>query len=333
MMLTVGVIGGGLIAREHLEAIQTMNDLHSVALAEIDSSKRDALAGEYGLNGYTDYKQMIQETTPDIVIITLPHHLHKEAALFSAQKGCHLLLEKPMALNSEECEEIMKAAAEHKVQLLVGHIQHYFRENRMAKRVIQELELGDLVFINETRHLNYFTDDRPAWFLDPACSGGGIIMNIGAHCIDKVQWVVDELFTKVTSNLSYRFPGIEGAGLLHLETDSGIPVSISISGYTPVPRHVTEFVFTKGMMKVEVGKGVWVSKDGRYEQVYVSNQNQPFQDQLIELIDGITGKAPIENTGEYGKSIVQVIEAIYQSNQEAKTIRLSHSLHRKEGLV
>ncbi|REJ10308.1 Gfo/Idh/MocA family protein [Halobacillus trueperi] len=333
MMLTVGVIGGGVIAREHLEAIQSLNDLHAVALAEIDSSKRDALSGEFGLNGYSDYKQMIQETTPDIVIITLPHHLHKEAALFSARQGCHLLLEKPMALNAEECEEIIKAAAEHNVQLLVGHIQHYFQENRMAKRVIQELELGDLVFINETRHLNYFTDDRPEWFLNPACSGGGIIMNIGAHCVDKIQWVVGEPFTKVTSNLSYSSPGIEGAGLLHLETESGIPVSISISGYNPVPKHVTEFVFTKGMMKVEIGKGVWVSKHGRYEQVYSSNQDHPFQDQLIELMNGITGKSPIENTGVYGKSIIQVIESIYQSDQEVKTLRLSHSLQGKEGLV
>ncbi|MEC3884007.1 Gfo/Idh/MocA family oxidoreductase [Halobacillus sp. HZG1] len=332
-MLNVGVIGGGIIAREHLEAIRSLDELQAVALAELDASKRDALSREFGLNGYTDYKQMIQETTPDLVIITLPHHLHKEAALFSAEQGCHLLLEKPMALNSIECKEILTAAAENNVQLLVGHIQHYFQENKWAKRVIQELKLGELVFINETRHLHYFTDDRPKWFLDPDCSGGGIIMNIGAHCIDKIQWVVNEPFTKVISNLSYASPGIEGAGLLHLETESGIPVSISISGYNPVPKQVTEFVFTNGMMKVEIGKGVWVSKDGKYEQVYASNQDHPFQEQLIELVNGITGKAPIENTGVYGKSIIQVIESIYQSDQEAKSVRLSHSFQGKEELL
>ncbi|WP_035531866.1 Gfo/Idh/MocA family protein [Halobacillus kuroshimensis] len=332
-MLNVGVIGGGLIAKEHLQAIQSLDELQAVALAEIDSSKRDALAEEFRLNGYTDYKQMIHETTPDIVIITLPHHLHKEAALFSAQQGCHLLLEKPMALNSKDCEEVLAAATEHNVQLLVGHIQHYFQENKRAKRVIHELKLGELVFINEKRHLNYFTADRPEWFLDPDCSGGGIIMNIGAHCIDKIQWVVNEPFTKVTANLSYTSPGIEGAGLLHMETESGIPVSVSISGYNPVPKQLTEFVFTNGMMKVEIGKGVWVSKGGKYEQVYASNLDHPFQEQLTELVNGITGKAPIENTGVYGKSIIQVIESIYQSDQESRAVRVSHSYQGKGELL
>ncbi|MGP4108129.1 Gfo/Idh/MocA family protein [Virgibacillus sp. L01] len=328
MNLTVGIVGAGIIAKEHMQAIDAINELQAVAIADIDERKAKKMAEEFKVTDFTNYRHMIQEETPDIVVITLPHYLHREAAVFSANQGCHILLEKPMALNTLECEEIMEAAKGNNVQLMVGHIQRYFQENIITKKIIEEERLGDLVMVNENRYMNYFTEDRPSWFYKSANAGGGIVMNLGAHCIDKVQWMLGTRFSKVLSKMSYVSKNlkvttdIEGSGLLFLETTEGIPATISLCGYEVVPRHATELFFTRGMVRVEAGKGVWVSKEGVYERIDTLQVSSPFEKQLIELVSAINGDGTIDNSGDYAKSIIQVIEGCYQSHVHGNAIEL-----------
>ncbi|QHE52874.1 Gfo/Idh/MocA family protein [Pontibacillus sp. HMF3514] len=329
MSLTVALIGAGIISSEHLKAISRMKELQAIAVADIDEAKVKEVSREYNLIGYVDYRELVQNENPDIVVISLPHFLHKDAAIFCARNGCHILLEKPMALNTQECDEILQAALDHDVQLMIGHIQHYFPENDVAKKMIHEGDLGELVQITETRHMNYFKQDRPAWFLERDKAGGGIMMNLGAHSIDKIQWLLNSRFSRVMSNLSFhsRHLGIssdiEGSGLMYLETEKGVPVTISISGYEVVPKHITELIFTKGMMKVEVGKGVYVSQGGSYSQVPTPSDKSPFEKQFMELIDAIQGKRILENSGSYGKSVVNVIQGIYESHERRNIIEIN----------
>ncbi|KGX90440.1 Gfo/Idh/MocA family protein [Pontibacillus marinus] len=329
MSLRVALIGAGIISSEHLKAISRIEELQAVAIADIDEAKVNTASREYDLIGYLDYRDMVQKEKPDIVVISLPHFLHKDAAIFCARNGCHILLEKPMALNTLECDEMIQVASDHDVQLMIGHIQHYFPENDVAKKRIHEGILGQLVQINETRHMNYFKQDRPAWFLECDKAGGGIMMNLGAHSIDKIQWLLNSRFSRVMANLSYHHrdvevsSDIEGSGLVYLETENEIPVTISISGYEVVPKHVTELIFTKGMMKVEVGKGVYVSQGGSYAQVPTPSDKSPFEKQFMELIDAIQGKRILENSGTYGKSVVSVIQGIYESHESRNMIEIT----------
>ncbi|TLS37215.1 Gfo/Idh/MocA family protein [Pseudalkalibacillus caeni] len=336
MSLTVAVIGAGIIAVEHLDALKGMEELQAIAVADIDEAKAEKISEDYQVKGYSDYRKMIESESPDIVVITLPHFLHKEAAVFAASKGCHILLEKPMALTITECDEIIGAAEKNRICLMVGHIQHYFQENIIAREQIESGELGELIMINETRHMNYFTSGRPQWFLEAEKSGGGIVMNIGAHCIDKTQWLMGSRYAKVLSKLTYRgevegfSPDVEGSGLLYLETIDQIPVTISLSGYEGVPKHVTELIFTNGMMKVEVGKGVWISEGDAYQLVHYPKGSSPFKKQFAELTAAINRKEVIRNSGEYARSIIEVIEACYRSNKEGKIIELKDaSLQRR----
>ncbi len=329
MSLSVVLIGAGIIATEHLSAITNIEELCAVAVADIDVAKVEKIKREYDLIGYLDYREMVQKESPDIVVISLPHFLHKEVAIFCAKNECHILLEKPMALNARECDEILQAASEYGVQLMIGHTQHYFPENEVAKKLIHEGDLGQLVQINETRHMNYFKQERPQWFLERDKAGGGIMMNLGAHSIDKVQWLLNTYFSKVMANLSYYSSDlgmtcdVEGSGLVYLETEKGIPVTLSISGYEVVPKHDTELIFSKGMMKVELGNGVYVSRNGSYTSVPVTSNKTPFEKQYMELIHAINGKRSLENSGSYGKSVVKVIQGIYESHEKKKIIEIN----------
>ncbi|QHW34001.1 Gfo/Idh/MocA family oxidoreductase [Paenibacillus rhizovicinus] len=331
----VVIIGAGNIAVSHLEALRKMTRLEAVAVADVQEQRASKLADEYGIHAYADYRAMIEQEKPDVAVITLPHFLHKEAAVWCAEAGCHILLEKPMALNAAECDEIIAAVKASQVRLLVGHTQHYLPENRKAAQLIRQGDLGELLMINDTRHMHYYRDSRPDWFLEQAKAGGGILTNLGSHSLDKIQWFGGAPIAKVRASVSYFGPrgDVEGSGLVYLENENGLPATISQSGYAVVPRNETELVFTKGMLKVLSGQSLWISEGETYVQVPVEDQTDPFILQFEDLIDHIETGKPLACSMEYSRSIVAAVDAIYAShaNKTEWTVRSDgHAIHPAE---
>ncbi|MFP7298119.1 Gfo/Idh/MocA family protein [Neobacillus niacini] len=323
MVYKIALIGAGIIADYHLEALQELRQkLTPIAIADINEEKARRLALHYNLTPYSDYKEMVIKEKPDIVVIALPHFLHKEAALWCAQSKCHILLEKPMALHKKECEIIIQEAERNSIKLLVGHTQHYLPENLLVKEMIEAGTFGQLVMINDTRHLYYFYENRPDWFFHKEQSGGGILMNLGAHSIDKIQWLTGSTIAKVKASVSYfgNKGDVEGSGVVYLETSNGIPATISQSGYPGVPKNETEIIFSKGMIKLISGKGVWVSENGEYRQVAIENSSNPFILQFEDLLESIENNSEPECSGTYAKSVIAAIETIYQSHQSGKEL-------------
>lgn len=323
MRYRVALIGAGGISRHHLDAIRQLGPerLTAVAVVEPDEAKGRVVATEYGLRWYDDYREMIIQEQPDIAIIALPHHLHEECAVFCAANGSHLLLEKPMALSSASCDVILNAVREAGVTLMVGHTQHYLPENRQAKALIGSGRLGKLVAIHDTRHKAYFEEDRPRWFLEKEKAGGGILMNLGAHSIDKIQWLTGSRVTKVKAVLSYEAPigNVEGSGVVLAETEGGIGAVIVQSGYPGVAKDETELIFTGGMARLVSHQGLWISRDGQYEpaeEFQAQEAEEPFAAQLDDLLDAIEHHTEPECSGEYAKSVISVLEAVYRSQEE-----------------
>ncbi|GAA0134289.1 Gfo/Idh/MocA family oxidoreductase [Paenibacillus sp. YSY-4.3] len=317
MPYRVALIGAGIISRNHLNAIRQMKELSAAAVADIDEERGRTVSGEYDITYYSDYKEMIRKEKPDIAIIALPHFLHEECAVWCAAQGCHLLLEKPMALNLKQCDEILKGVREAGVKLMVGHTQHYWPANLLAKTLIERGELGKLIAIQDTRHLYYFNENRPAWFLEKAKAGGGILMNLGAHSIDKIQWLTGSRIKKVKAALSFEGEkgDVEGSGSLFLETSSGVSAVIVQSGYAGVPKDETELIFAQGMIRLVSAKGLWVSRDGRYEEVKPPYSSDPFVLQFEDLLQAIRQDVEPDSSGEYARSVIAVLEAVYRSDE------------------
>lgn len=354
MTYRVAVVGGGIIADAHLEALAAMaaadarrgeeaeagagieadvrslrgaapqghvpeigrRGIRAVAVADLAEERAKALAERYGVAAYTDYMQMIERERPDIAIITLPHYLHREAALYCLEQGCHVLLEKPMALDVAECDEIIAAARRTRLALLVGHTQHYIAENRAAKRIVDEGSLGELVMIRDVRNVHYYSDSRPSWFFKQALAGGGIMMNLGSHSIDKIVWLAGSAVSKVKAAVSYHGDrgDIEGSGMALLQLHSGLPASLALSGYPGCARNETELAFTRGMLRLETGKGLWISRGGDYERVETEPQAAPFVLQLRDLIECIEDRRDPAASLAHSRHTVATVRAIYASH-------------------
>ncbi|WP_262686943.1 Gfo/Idh/MocA family protein [Paenibacillus baimaensis] len=315
MDLKAAVIGAGIISDQHFEAMQRTEGYTPCAVVDINKDKAEQAAKRYGVRAYTDYHEMMETEQPNVAAIALPHFLHKETALYAAERGCHLMLEKPMALTTTECDEIIAAARRGNIRILVGHTQHYMAENLAAKAILNSGELGELVMINDTRHIHYYKDSRPQWFLEKAKSGGGILANLGAHSIDKIQWLTDSYVRRVRASVSHhgKRGDVEGSGIIWLELDNGIPATIVQSGYPGASRNETELIFTGGMLKLNTGQDLWISRGGTYEPVEVTAIATPFELQYRELRDAIREARDPECSGDYGRSVIAAIEQVYRS--------------------
>lgn len=265
---------------------------------------------------YTDFRDMVLEEKPDIVIINLPHFLHKEAAIWCAKQGCHVLLEKPMALSVQECMEMNAAFARHGVRLAIGHMQRFIKEYMAAKRLIDSGELGELLFIQDCRYGNYFSERRPAWFLDRARSGGGVVINLGSHSMDRVMWLAESRFAKVKAKMTAQSPGIdvEGSASIYLETTSGVPVHIALNGYRSALVNTTELQFTQGSLLIRPGHGVQWSRAGKEpELVLAEEKGTTFSRQWDAMLDALRTGAELPISGEYGMTVMAAVEAAYRS--------------------
>lgn len=317
-MLKCGVIGAGIISKRHLDALKRHPMTEVAAIADLDRAKALQAAEAYGAAAYTDYKEMLEQERLDMVIINLPHALHEESSLLCAQKGIHVLLEKPMSVSAASCQRITRAFEEAGLVLQIGHVQRYFPENKKAKELILSGRFGKLVMIEDVRTSLYFTPGRPAWFLKKELSGGGIMMNLGAHSLDKIMYLTDSHIKEIHGYCGCDMPGcgVEGRAQALLQTESGIPAAITLCGYNDVPVNETTLYCTNGVIKLSTGTGLEVWNGSAFEEVECSRNSQPFDEQLFDFVQAVEGKRRPVTDGRYSGEIVGLIEQIYGQNEE-----------------
>ncbi|MCM0650893.1 Gfo/Idh/MocA family oxidoreductase [Clostridium swellfunianum] len=316
-MINIGIIGAGIISRSHVQACENIDWARVTCIADIVYERAAAFTDSFGIKAYSDYKQMIDNEDLQAVIITLPHNLHKSATVDCCNKGLNVLIEKPMAISSKECEEMIEAANTNGVKLMVAHVQRYFPENIKAKEIIASKELGELIMIVDVRNNDYFSEDRPKWFLNPTMSGGGIFMNYGAHSLDKIIWITDSNVKNVEGKIGFfnEIYNVEGNAQAFIELENGVTAVLSQHGYKGDSKNITEFCCTNGVIKLCTGKGLWVDKGKGFEEVILEEKEKVFENQLLDFLNAIKHGTKPEISGEYGLNIIKLIETFYGSSR------------------
>lgn len=315
-MTRLGIIGAGNFSYTHKSAVKLLPDCEICAISDLVIEKAEALAEGTDAKVYTDYKEMLAKEKPDGVILNLPHFLHKSVTIDCLEMGVPVLVEKPMALNSEECDEMIAASKRTGVPFAVGHLSAYSKSCKELKKIIQNKTLGELVAINEIRTANYFVN-RPAWFLDKKLSGGGIMMNLGAHYIDKVLYLTDsepEVLSSVFSNKATN-DNVEATAQFLLRLPENVSASGTFSGCAGSGQCETTLYFSRGAAQIRYGLELWISKEGgTYEPVVTGDHseimNQTMVEQIEEFSKLIRGEENHATTPEHGGRVISVLETI-----------------------
>lgn len=185
--LRIALIGAGEVAEhKHLRALREVRGAKVVAVADPDTVRCARVADRYGISlRFADAQSCISPTVADIVAILTPPGTHAELALAALAAGCHVLVEKPLALTLAECDALTAATREHSPWAMTGFHMRWHRLLLAARDVIASGQLGQLESIRTTWNSPRDDEIAPPW-KRIRITGGGAIVELGVHLFD--QW-------------------------------------------------------------------------------------------------------------------------------------------------
>lgn len=202
--MRVAVVGLGTIGLRHLDTLGTLPGVEVAAAA--DPRVR---SDEVSVPLFRSYEAMLDAVPVDAVVLCTPSWLHGEQGVLAADRGIHVISEKPLAITLAGADEVVDACRRNGVRLAVLHQYRFHAPVVALKRAIDEGALGSIVFVNIAffwrRDREYYAKDggwRGTWRGD----GGGALMNQGSHAVDLARWLGGPIATVMTATANVRFP-------------------------------------------------------------------------------------------------------------------------------
>ncbi len=334
------MIGSGGWARWYGEAMQDSDKAKLVAVA--GGTRAPKYAEDFGIALEESVEKLCEREDVDLVVICSPHGLHADHAVIAAERGKHILVEKPMATTVEECDRMIEAAKRHKVKLMVAHSRRYFPLVRRAKELLDAGEIGRIVMMRQLFcHNARGFGERPGhWMSDPKLSVG-FFLGYGCHQLDYTIWLVGSRVRAVMAQFgNYWGEGpIEKCGALFLLFENGVYSTMwefcdmpkELSDWPPFPEfgEVNEIVGERGLMLLRPYQRLEVRKDGGWEKILELPREEAdpirtfLRQEVEDLIEAIVNDTEPPITGEEGKHVVEVICAAYESARTGRAVELA----------
>jgi predicted dehydrogenase len=314
--MRIGLIGAGAVAPLHARAAGLLPGLQLTAVCDIDAGAAREVAEPIGADVFTDYRALIASGTAEAVIVNTPHALHRDMAVAAARAGLHVLVEKPMAVTLEDCDAMVDAADDAGVVLRVGQIQHFLPEKSAAATAIAQGAIGRVQMVHDYRTTDYRPGSRSAWFLNPELAGGGAVMNIGGHCIDRVLWMAGAEALTVSATTLNRFGvAVETDATMRIQLANDVTAAVSVVSDSPRRRDELTVVGELGSLVVNPRTGTALRRDGETLVLHEPSANdipEAFVRQLADFAAAVAG-APSAVSLAHSRHVVELVLAVYSS--------------------
>ncbi len=339
------LIGCGRISTNHIKAAVN-NKLEIAAVCDVLPEKMEELLAKHGLEKdesikrYTDYKVMLEEIKPTLVSIATESGPHAEIALYCIDKGINVIIEKPMAMNMADADEIIRRSKEKNVKVCACHQNRFNVAVQKTRKALESGRFGRLshgsIHVRWNRNHSYYDQAkwRGTWAQD-----GGCLMNQCIHGIDLLRWMfgneVDEVYG-ATRQQFHDYLEAEDIGMAVVKFKNGAVATIE--GTTNVyPKNLEETLYIfgeKGTVKIGGTStnniDVWDFADesdadqenkGLKEatsNVYGNGHTSLFAD----VIDAINNDRQPYVDAVAGRNALEMILAIYKSQKTGKPVKL-----------
>ncbi|ARK31221.1 Gfo/Idh/MocA family protein [Halalkalibacter krulwichiae] len=343
--IKMGIIGAGGIAQDrHIPAYVNMNDLVMLeAVCDVNRGTAEAVAKRFNFNQvFTNYEEMFQHV--DAVTICTPNKFHAEITIAALHAGVHVFCEKPMAMNANECKDMLTAAEQSGKVLAIGYHYRFMKEAQAAKKVILENEIGEPI-VARVKALR--RRKVPGWgvFTNKELQGGGSLIDWGCHFLDLALWLLGNpkpvaVMGKAYNQLSKMPDQVNQWGEFNYETfevddhvtayitfENGASMlfetswaanikedveGVSISGHTG---GIDLFPFELNQAK----HGMLINSQANW----IPGTDDPGLEQVTNFIRTCLGQDELVVKPEEALQVSKVIDAIYQSSETSKSITLT----------
>jgi predicted dehydrogenase len=224
--MRIAVIGTGVIGRLRAQTVADHPATELAGVADVNRVSAAEAATAFRTKAFADYRQMIDELRPEAVIVSSPAMLHEEMCLLALDRGCHVLVEKPLSNSVESCRRILARAEEKRLALAVGFNHRFYPAIQYLKSVLREGTIGTIDHVRIYGGHDGLQNFRADWMYKSELSGGGCMMDIGIHMTDLARFVAGEIDTVygVSSGTIWNVPGSEDNAMAILHTESGVPI-------------------------------------------------------------------------------------------------------------
>ncbi len=330
----IALVGTGYIADYHARGLMVRRDVEIVAVAAATQASTERFAGKHRLPGAlltTDVLGLADHEGIDAVVISTPNKFHAPYALAFLEGGKDVFLEKPMAMNAAEGEEIAFKARQKDRIVMVGHMWRFDEEVNRLKKAVEQGELGRIV---RTRGYGIHENWGPSgWFTQKELAGGGALIDMGVHAIDTVRYLLGDpepVRVYAETGTCYGDYDVDDTAVVMITWDNGT-VSVVESGwwhpFTDGPEAATRLWGTRGYGSVfptfirdRQGKEKNLTppdlkKEEHCDQSIYTRQ----MDRFVEALR--TRQEPSPGLQE-GLTVMRIVDAAYRSSLEKRSITL-----------
>jgi len=332
--IRLGLIGVGVVAQvNHLPALKGRRDVEVIALCDDDVEKARMVAQHFGIGrAVADYETLLRNEELDAVIIATPNHLHAPMAQAALGYGKHVLCEKPPARNAAEASQIADAAKRSGKVLMYAMNNRFRGDVQVLRGYLERQELGK-IFYAKTGWLRRRSEVRgPGWYENKRSSGGGVLMDLGVQMLDLSLWLLgNPQVVSVTATKYVTDPrkDVEDTVAAFLVLEGGASLTLEVSWALLLEKNFP-YLNLFGTDGAALLNPFRIHKELNGNLLDVTPAREParniykqsYEQELDYFLRCIThGERPMASAEE-GRELMRIIDAIYQSAEAHREVRL-----------
>ena len=341
-MFGIGIIGCGKIAQvRHIPEYAEHKDARLLGFYDINQERAAALAEKYGGTAYATVEELLANPEIDAVSVCAANFAHAELTIAALNAGKHVLCEKPMAITLAECEAMVEAAKANGKYLMIGHNQRLAKAHAMARKLIVDGLIGDIVTFRTT-----FGHGGPetwsvdpglnTWFFDKTRAAMGAMADLGIHKTDLIQFLTGQQVIRTTARVttldkkdaSGNLISVDDNAICIYEMSGGAFGTMTASWtYYGAEDNSTVLYGTKGIMRIyddpAISIKVILADGGKisYDVEAIQTNDNQTKSGVIDLwMESLVNHKAPEISGESALAAMRAVFASIESSENGKAV-------------
>jgi len=347
--MKLGIVGlGGWVTTGHLPALTDLG-IKVDYCADIDEKRVKDFSQKTGCKGYLDYKEMLRNENPDLVLVAVPHSLHATIALDAINSDANVYVEKPMATSFQEALTLVEASRKRNKGLVVGHENRFNPAMLIAKKLIRSGEVGKIYHMRGFYIRQRGIPTSPT-FIKKDLAKGGAVFDIGTHIVDLLLFLSDFPMPKSVTGKTYSafsndktkfsvYPSpnlpnfkveVEDFGSAFLNLGDEISAYMEVSWASYIKENKMEVVVLGNKGGIHIDNGMLNFMRNIADELFLSTpstqqqRGSVYREVWRTVMDSISKGIPEYPlcSAEQGAIGLAILESIYKSALEGREVKI-----------
>jgi len=328
----------GKLSMAHVHAggyVRQINENPNAELVAIwdEIPERGApVAEEQGVPFFADLDEFLAVDGLQAVACDATTNLHHDVIMRSVRAGKHVFTEKALTVTTKESDEIVRAVHDAGIKFMISLPSRCTPEILFLKKVLDEGLIGDVTLmrarIAHSAALDGWFGGHTLWFADPVAAGGGALFDLGCHTVDVMRWLMGKPKSVIAQMNSFtgKYPGVDDNAVAVVEFESKALGILDVAWVHRAGPNPIEIYGTKGFVGIRGvdGRPFLISQDAQYAgmtgQMVVQSLPAALPAPMQQWISAIESGEPMTITVEDGRNLTELLEGIYRSSGEGKSI-------------